>query len=354
MADHDLTDELSERLRAASAARTPLRVVGGGTKSFYGRGGDAAAPCRVDGHRGILHYDPAELVVTARAGTPLTELEAALAARGQHLPFEPPHFGAGATLGGMVASGLAGPARHAAGPVRDYVLGARILAGDGRVLKFGGEVMKNVAGYDVARLMAGSLGILGVLLDVSLKVLPCAPGRRTLVLELPQAEALQRMATLARTGLPVTGSAWLDGRWHLRLDGSPPALEAAAGQIGGRALPDDHAFWRSLREHDGGFFAAAPVLWRVNLPASTPPLAIEAPACVEWNGAQRWYGDVDAGRLQALAAAAGGHVTCFRGAPAGAEVFAPLAPALLSLHRRLKAVFDPAGILNPGRMYAGL
>ncbi len=354
MADLDRTVELSECLRAATADRSPVEIVGGGTKAFYGRTTRASRRCPVDGHRGILHYDPAELVLTARGGTPLAEVEAALAAKGQHLPFEPPHFGAGATLGGTVAAGLAGPARMAAGPVRDYVLGTRVLTGDGRVLKFGGEVMKNVAGYDVARLMAGSLGLLGVLLDVSLKVLPSAPARRTLVVEASQAEALVRMGALARTGMPVTASAWLADRWYVRLDGSPPALDAAARPIGGASLQDDLSFWQGLREQTCDFFTNARVLWRVTLPAHTPPLAVQAPALIEWNGVQRWYADVDADALRTAAAAARGHLTCFRGAPAESEVFAPLTPALLQLHRRLKAVFDPAGILNPGRMYAGL
>jgi glycolate oxidase FAD binding subunit len=352
----DLTERFAAQLRAASADRTPLRIVGGNTKWFYGRElpGANTARFEVAGHSGIVHYDPAELVITARGGTPLAEIVEALAARDQHLPFEPPAFGATATLGGAIATGLAGPSRHAAGPLRDYVLGTRVLTGDGRVLRFGGEVMKNVAGYDIARLMAGSLGILGVLLDVSIKVLPRPPESRTYAHTIDQADALVRMQQLARTGLPVTASAWLGGRWYVRLEGSPQALDAAAAQIGGEVVYHGPGFWRGLREQTNPFLTNAAQLWRVTIPARTPPLSIDALPCIEWNGMQRWYADIAAEPLTSLAEAAGGHVTHFRGAFGDGEVFAPLAPALLKLHRSLKAVFDPAGVLNPGRMYAGL
>jgi glycolate oxidase FAD binding subunit len=349
----DLSERLVEELRAASAARTPLRIVGGDTKRFYGRWTHGTV-LSMAGHTGIVHYDPAELVITARGGTPLAEIEEALAAQGQHLPFEPPSFGAAATIGGAVAVGLAGPARHASGPLRDYVLGTRVLTGDGRVLRFGGEVMKNVAGYDVSRLMAGAFGILGVLLEVSIKVLPRAPAARTQALAVDQGEALQRMQRLARTGLPVTGSAWLNGHWYVRLEGSPAALDAAAAAVGGESIYLDAGFWRGLREQTAPFFGNAAHLWRVSLPAHTPPLSIDSPACIEWNGMQRWYADVDAEPLTSLVEAAGGHVTHFRGALLEAEVFTPLPAPLLRLHRSLKAAFDPAGVLNPGRLYAGL
>ena len=351
----DLTELLAEQVRAASADRASLRIVGGDTKRFYGRPVTGAV-LHVAGHSGIVRYDPAELVITARGGTPLAEMEEALAAKGQHLPFEPPAFGRAATIGGTVAAGLAGPSRHAAGPVRDFVLGTRVLTGDGRVLRFGGEVMKNVAGYDLSRLMAGSLGILGVLLDVSIKVLPLAPSTRTLELGMEQGEALQRMQRLARTGLPVTASAWLNGHWYVRLEGSPQALNAAAAQIGGQVVYLGAGLWQGLREQTAPFFANASQLWRVTVPAHSPPLDVDFPTCVEWNGVQRWYGNVDDQQLKAAAAAVGGHVTHFRGAPATdtEEVFAPLPAGLMRLHKLLKAVFDPAGVLNAGRMYSEL
>ena len=351
--DRDGTDDLLAQVREAAARGTALRIVGGDTKRFYGRAIDGV-PLATRGHAGNLRHDPAELVLTARGGTPLVEIETQLASHGQRLPFEPPHFGSNATLGGTVAAGLAGPARAWAGPLRDYVLGARILTGDGRVLRFGGEVMKNVAGYDVARLMAGSLGVLGLLLDVSLKVPPTAAAERTLALELDEAQALEHLASLARGALPVTASSWIDGRLYLRFEGSTETLDAVAVRVGGELLPDCGSFWSSLREQTHPFFAGEQPLWRCTVPGLVGPLSRGGEPLVEWNGMQRWYrGIVDAAAFEA-AAAVGGHATLFRHHTDAAEVFTPLAPPLLRLHRELKRVFDPAGILNRGRMYADL
>jgi glycolate oxidase FAD binding subunit len=351
--DRDATPELVARVRAASQAGTPLRIVGGDSKRFYGRA-VAGELLSLRDHTGILRHDPAELVLTARSGTPLDAVEAQLASCGQQLPFEPPHFGAAATLGGTVAAGMAGPARMWAGPLRDFVLGVRVLTGDGRVLRFGGEVMKNVAGYDVARLMAGSLGILGVLLDVSLKVLPQPTGAGTRVLEMNQPAALARLAELAGSTLPMTAAAWCDGRLYLRLAGSQATLEAAARRVGGEALADATALWTSIREHTHPFFAGAGPLWRCSLPPLAPAIQLGDGPLIEWNGQQRWYRCAAGSDACAAAAAAGGHATLFRGGAAGDEVFAPLPEPMLRLHRALKREFDPAGILNPGRMYAGL
>ena len=351
--DRDGTEQLTAEVRTASASGTPLRIVGGDTKQFYGRA-VAGVPLTTRGHTGILRHDPAELVLTARGGTPLAEVEAQLASHGQRLPFEPPHFGTDATLGGMVASGLAGPARAWAGPLRDFVLGARVLTGDGRVLRFGGEVMKNVAGYDIARLLAGSFGVLGVLLDVSLKVLPAPPGARTLALELDEARALERLAELGRGALPLSAGGWVEGRLYLRFDGSEATLDAIERRVGGEAVADSSAFWTSLREQTHPFFAGGQALWRCTVPAQAPPLPLGGATLLEWNGLQRWYRSEADAPVFEVAAAAGGHATLFRHAPAAAEVFAPLAAPLMRLHRELKRVFDPAGILNPGRMYAGL
>jgi glycolate oxidase FAD binding subunit len=270
------------------------------------------------------------------------------------LPFEPPHFGAGATIGGAVACGLAGPARAWAGALRDYVLGARVLTGDGRVLRFGGEVMKNVAGYDVARLMAGSLGILGVLLDVSLKVLPRPAADRTLALEVDQAGALDRFAALGRSALPLSAGSWAGGRLYLRFEGCDATLESVERRVGGEAVPDADAFWASLREQTHPFFAGAVPLWRCTVPSLAPPLPLDGGPLMEWNGLQRWYHCAPDAPVFATAVAAGGHATHFRHRPDAADAFAPLAPPVMRLHRDLKRVFDPAGILNPGRLYAGL
>jgi len=351
--DRDGTAEILAKVREAASGGTPLRIVGGDTKRFYGRA-TGGSPLETRGHAGILRHDPAELVVTARGGTPLAEVEAQLASRGQRLPFEPPHFGAAATLGGTVACGLAGPARAWAGPLRDFVLGARVLTGDGRVLRFGGEVMKNVAGYDVARLMAGSLGILGVLLDVSLKVLPMAAGERTLALETDEGGALAQFAELARGALPLSAGSWVDGRLYLRFEGSQATLDAIERRVGGERVPDPREFWASLREQTHPFFRDAQPLWRCNVPPLAPPLPLGSAPLIEWNGLQRWCRCAPGATAFDAAAAVGGHATLFRHGAGTAEVFAPLAAPVLRLHRELKRAFDPAGVLNPGRMYAEL
>jgi glycolate oxidase FAD binding subunit len=293
-------------------------------------------------------------VLTARGGTPLAEIDAQLASHGQRLPFEPPHFGPEATLGGTVAAGLAGPARAWSGPLRDYVLGARVLTGDGRVLRFGGEVMKNVAGYDVARLMAGSLGILGVLLDVSLKVLPLPPGERTLAFEMDEPGALERLAEVARSALPLTGGSWVDGRACLRFEGSDATLDDIQRRLGGEVVPEPRGFWASLRDQTHAWFGSEQPLWRCTLPPLAPPLPLDGMPLIEWNGLQRWYHCPQDVTAFEAAAAVGGHATLFRQAAGACDVFTPLPAPLLRLHRALKREFDPAGILNPGRMYADL
>jgi glycolate dehydrogenase FAD-binding subunit len=350
MADHDDTTELVEQVREATARGTPLRIVGGDTKRFLGRHGTGAG-LHTSGHSGIVSYDPAELVITARSGTPLRELEAALAARGQRLPFEPPSFGESATIGGTVACGLAGPARAAFGPLRDYVLGVRVLTGDGRVLRFGGEVIKNVAGYDVARSMAGAFGTLGVLLDVSLKVLPCPPSSRTLSLERNADDALAELGRLAGTAMPLTASCWCGGSLALRFEGTERTLDDVQRRVGGTPVEDAAGFWRAIGEHAHPFFAAHVPLWRLHVPAAAPALPMRGEPLIEWNGLQRWYG-LDSDAVFDAAAAAGGHATLFRHDGATDAVFARPAEALMRLHGSLKRIFDPAGILNPGRMYA--
>jgi glycolate oxidase FAD binding subunit len=358
--DQDRTAELIDAVQAAEAAGRPLRIVGGDTKRFYGRPVDGQ-DLPLAGHTGIVTYDPAELVLTARAGTRLADIEALLQSHGQRLPFEPPAFGAAATIGGTVAAGLAGPARAARGPVRDHVLGTRLLASGGRVLRFGGEVMKNVAGYDVSRMLAGSLGILGVLLDVSLKVLPLPAATRTLRRRLEAGAAIEHLATATRRGAPVTGSFWCDGELHVRLEGSEAALDAAAQAIGGDRIADAEAaqLWHDVREQVHPFFARGHDLWRHTVSLRTPlPAAVPGRIAFEWNGMQRWAIGDDA--LQALTqgGAAPGHTTLFRAArdasTSGQEVFSPLPEPLLQVQRAVKATFDPGGIFNPGRMYRTL
>jgi glycolate oxidase FAD binding subunit len=359
----DASAALADQVRAASATGTPLRIVGGDSKRFYGRA-LAGEPLVTNGHRGVLRYDPAELVITARAGTPLAEIEALLARHGQRLPFEPPAFGAAATIGGAIAAGLAGPARAARGPVRDYVLGVTLLTGDGRILRFGGEVMKNVAGYDVSRLLAGSLGILGVLLEVSLKVLPVPAGSLTVRRRLDAPAAIELLASATQRGLPVSASFWCEGELQVRLEGSAAGLAVIAPEFGGEpvAPADAGALWHEVREQRHPFFGGSGPLWRLALPVTATVAAMrgQPAAAFEWNGGQVWIQGAARPAIEALARASGGTATLFRStdvdaSPATAgEVFTPLPPALLELHRAVKRVFDPAGILNPGRMYAGL
>lgn len=348
----DMSTELRETVAAARTAGRRLTIVGGGSKGFYGRAAQGE-PLHVGGHRGILNYEPTELVLTARGGTPLAEVEAVLAAQGQMLAFEPPHFGPGATLGGAVACGLSGPRRPYAGAVRDFVLGVKVLTGRGEILRFGGQVMKNVAGYDLSRLMAGALGTLGVLLEVSLKVLPRPAAEVTLVQEHADArEAIALMNQWAAKPLPLSAACFDGHLLHVRVSGAVSAVQAARNRIGGERVEQGAAWWERLREHAPPFFAGERPLWRLSLPAACPPLDLSGKWLVDWGGAQRWLrSEEPAEKIRAAAAAAGGHATLFRGGDRTGEVFHPLAPGVMALHRRLKAVFDPDSILNPGRMY---
>jgi glycolate oxidase FAD binding subunit len=345
--------EFKQRIAAAAAANTPLRIRGGGSKDWYGQA-TAGELLDTRGFSGITAYEPTELVVTARCGTSLAEVEAVLAEQNQMLAFEPPHFGAGATVGGMVAAGLSGPRRPWSGAVRDFVLGVVLMDGKGEVLRFGGQVMKNVAGYDVSRLLAGSLGTLGLILEVSLKVLPKPFAETTLRFALSEADAIQRLNEWGGQPLPLSASAWQYGLLTVRLSGADAAIKSARQKLGGDELADGAAFWAGLREQTAPFFTGADdvPLWRLSLPAVTPPLGLAGAQLVEWGGAQRWLKTAqDAGAIRAAAAAAGGHATLFRGGDRSAGVFHPLAPAVAQIHRNLKAEFDPSGVFNPGRMY---
>lgn len=348
-------DDLVARVQAAAQADTPLRLRGGGCKDFYG-GILAGEVFDLGGYRGIVAYEPTELFITARCGTPLSEIEAELAEKGQMLAFEPPHFG-GATLGGCVAAGLSGPRRRQAGAVRDFVLGVKLIDGNAQVLDFGGQVMKNVAGYDVSRLMAGSLGTLGLIAEATLKVLPRPMTEASLVFEFDEREALDHLNRWGGQPLPISASFWSDGVLTVRLSGALAAVAAAREKLGGELLPLADTFWRTVREQRHPAFAGN-VLWRLALPSTAAPFALPGSQAIEWGGAQRWLvTDADVDAVREAARQAGGHAVLYR-APESLRclegAFAPLSPALLALHQRLKKVFDPKGILNPGRLYAEL
>jgi glycolate oxidase FAD binding subunit len=347
----DIADQLAETIRDAAARKRALCVRGGGTKDFYGNVLHGE-PLSVSAYRGIVEYEPTELVITARAGTPLEEIEQVMRERGQMLGFEPPRFGATATLGGCVAAGLSGPRRPHAGAVRDLVLGVRMLDGRGADLRFGGKVMKNVAGYDVSRLMAGSLGTLGVLLEVSLKALPLPVAEVTLAREHSQAEAIALMHEWAGRPLPISATCHVGSRLYVRLSGAAAAVRAARSAIGGEEATDGAAFWESVREQRHAFFGGPAPLWRLSLKSTTPPLNLPGQQLIEWGGALRWLkSGANAQTVRDAAAFGGGHATLFRAADKSAGAFHPLSPALARIHRRLKEAFDPAGILNPGRLY---
>ena len=379
--DTDPLAHLIEQVRSAASSGVPLRIRGGGTKDFYGQAlhGEVLDTTVLSG---VISYEPSELVITCLAGTPLAEVEKLLAEHGQCLPFEPPHFGVAAplpagvhhalarnaaTVGGAVASGLAGPARASMGGVRDYMLGVRLLNGKSEHLTFGGQVMKNVAGYDVSRLMAGTLGMLGLLTELSLKVLPVAPAEATLTFECSQSQALQWLNVWGGQPLPLNASCWLEdegvGKLYLRLRGAVAAVEAACKTLGGEKKDNAEAAadWQACRNQTLPWFTGrAPDqdLWRLSVPQTAPALDLPDAPLIEWHGAQRWVrcSGEQAASLRAQAAAVGGHATLFIAASSGKSTgiarFDALKSPLDKIHRQLKHEFDPAGIFNPGRMTA--
>ncbi|POA35866.1 glycolate oxidase subunit GlcE [Pseudomonas sp. GW456-12-1-14-TSB6] len=349
--DFDDSAALLEQVNRALENATPLRIQGANSKAFLGRivGGEILD---TRAHRGIVSYDPTELVITARCGTPLVEMLAVLDASQQMLACEPPAFADDATVGGMVATGLSGPRRPWSGSVRDFVLGTRIITGHGKHLRFGGEVMKNVAGYDVSRLMTGSYGSLGVITEVSLKVLPKPRACLSLSLEMPSEQALLRLAEWGQQPLPIS-AACHDGRQlHLRLEGGEGSVAAAHDRLGGEPL--NSSFWADLNEQRLGFFDEDQPLWRLSVPLNTPPLNLPGEQWLDWGGAQRWLkSTAEAAIIRKVVGDVGGHATCYNHGLID-EPFHPLAPPLLHYHRQLKRQLDPRGIFNPGRLYAEL
>ncbi len=348
-------EELRERVLATGRHGGRLRIRGAGTKDFLGEALEGEL-LDIRPLAGVVDYEPSELVVTARAGTRLSALESLLAEHGQFLAFEPPAFGGDPTLGGIVAAGLSGPRRASVGSVRDFVLGAQLLAADGERLAFGGRVMKNVAGFDVARLLCGSFGILGAILEVSVKVLPRPAAETTLAFEMGAAEAIQSFNRWSRRPLPVSATSWFDGIARVRLSGVPSAVDAACATLGGAPLDPGAAaqWWTGLRDHKHPFLSAREPLWRVSVAATAPLVGLPGTKLVEWAGALRWLRTSAAAEdVREAARRAGGSAALWHGAGV-APVFEPLAPALLAIHRRLKAGFDPQGIFNRGRLVPGL
>jgi glycolate oxidase FAD binding subunit len=353
MPEQDISLQIQERVTQARQTGTALCIRGGGSKDFYGRK-PVGERLELSAHRGIVSYEPTELVITARAGTTLQELEQTLAEAGQLLPFEPPHFGSGATLGGTIACNLSGPRRGYTGAARDFVLGTRLINGSSEILSFGGEVMKNVAGYDVSRLMCGAMGTLGILLEISLKVLPAPKSEITLMIETDLPNALETIHDWTQKPYPITATCYDGDSLFVRLSGGERAVEAARNIMGGEILLEADNFWRRLREHEHGFFDPGKPLWRLSVASDTPLIDLPGKWLYEWGGAQRWLiSDASSARIRDAAVSAGGHATYYRGNDRE-QVFQPLSQSMAFIHKRLKHAFDPEGLFNPGRIYENL
>lgn len=355
MSDQDISASLVEIVQEAASTGNPLAIIGGNTKAFYGRRmREDAREVSLAEHRGIVTYEPSELFITVRAGTPLSVVTAALDAQNQRLPFEPPEFGEASTIGGVVAAGLSGPRRPWHGAVRDALLGVKMINGKGEILRFGGQVMKNVAGYDLSRLMAGSLGTLGILLEVSLKVKPKYPCRQTVMHEVDCATGIQLLRQWSLRALSFTGACH-DGEYlYVRVCGGDDSLRAALEVVDGKPIDNGIEFWGSIRDMTHPFFGEGR-LWRLSVPPAAPELNLEGKVLIDWGGAQRWlHSDLPGKVIRQRARELGGHATLFRGHDGEEEVFQPLDPVQLKIHQQLKKSLDPRGIFNPGRLYAAL
>lgn len=350
MRNQDLTDDLLQQVQQAVATGTTVRIVGSDSKAFYGGDCQAATPISMFDHCGVIDYEPSELVLSARSGTPLDDIKALLAQHGQMLAFEPPAFGEKATLGGTLACGFSGPRRPFAGSARDFMLGCKIVNGQGEVLSFGGRVMKNVAGFDVSRLMVGAMGSLGLLLEVSLRVLPAPEAELSLVYSLTVTDALARMSAIATQPWPLSALAWDGEQLRVRLSGAEAAVQAAARQLGGEIDPHGEVFWWDLREQRLAFFQQPGDLWRISMAPAAAPLALSGNWFIDWGGALRWLKtDLPADVIHTVTAKAGGYATCFRGLDKGGWI--RLDPALLALQQKIRMAFDPLKLFNPGRLH---
>jgi glycolate oxidase FAD binding subunit len=368
---NDISGDLQAQVVSAYEQGNTLRIIGGDSKAFYG-GELIGEPLFVSSHSGVVNYEPGELTITVRAGTALDELQSLLAAQGQMLPFEPPAYGKGATIGGTIACGFSGPRRPFAGAARDFVLGCKVLTGKGDIVSFGGQVMKNVAGYDVPRLMTGALGTLGVLLEISLKVLPKPECELTLSMPLTTQEALDVMCFRAAKPLPLSAASFDGEAVNLRLSGSPNAVKTAQKKIAGEILAFGESYWREVREQQHYFFQQSLPLWRISVAPATLPLPLQGQWFYDWGGAQRWlFSDMSADSIRAAVMAEGGHATIFRktvfrqytGNTGNQEtvlendrsgVFHPLPERVARIHRNLKSLFDPKKLLNRNRFYPDL
>ncbi|MDH5395266.1 MAG: glycolate oxidase subunit GlcE [Gammaproteobacteria bacterium] len=358
------TQELQDRVREAISNKRMLKIVGGNSKHFYGNPDTAAhktdlLETRI--HQGIVSYEPSELVITARAGTPLKEIQQLLAENNQMLPFDPPHFSEHATLGGAIATGLSGSRRPFTGSARDFVLGVKIITGKGEVMSFGGQVMKNVAGYDVSRLMVGALGTLGLLLEISIKVLPLPIKEITQCIAMSQQDALSMMHKLNQTSLPLSALAYENDKLYIRLSGAETAVNSSHKKVGGETLVHDEKFWQQVNEQSHSFFNNEKPLWRLSVPYIAD-IKLDEEKFIDWAGALYWiHSDKPAGEIQKIAKEQGGSASLFKvsanqsnESSIPGDRFMPLATKIKQLHVNLKTRFDPYGIFNFGRLYSDL
>lgn len=350
---NDMSAQLQNEVSQAVISRDNLTIKAGGSKDFYGR--NISLPTtelNISQHSGIINYEPTELVITARAGTPLKVIEQVLAENKQMLAFEPPAFTNNATLGGTIACNLSGPRRAYSGAIRDYVLGTKIINGKAEILSFGGTVMKNVAGYDVSRLMVGAMGTLGVILEASIKVVPKPETEITLVQTIDITSALSKLHQWSPLPLPISANCFYQGQLYIRLSGTEKSLLSAKQKIGGEILPSAGAFWHSIKEQSHDFFNKEQSLWRLSTASNTPPLTVATDTLYEWGGALRWfYSNQPPSVVRETSEKLNGHSTLFRSSEIRDEVFQKLPKHLLKLHQNLKRSFDPHGIFNIGRLY---
>ncbi|MCP4121602.1 MAG: glycolate oxidase subunit GlcE [Bacteroidetes bacterium] len=350
---NDISQQLIDQVKTAYESKSSLVIKGGGSKQQCCGRTIQGESLLTSEHSGIVNYSPIELVITALSGTSLEELNHELDKNNQQLSFEPPGFGEKGTIGGTVACNLSGAARPWSGSIRDLLLGVRLINGKGEHLTFGGQVMKNVAGYDVTRLQAGALGCLGVLTEISLKIMPKPKDSITIIQEMSESEALLKMQQLASQPKPLSGLAWYDQKLYIRLSGESKTIQKTAQIWGGEQLAEATSFWRALNEQSLAFFQLDAHLWRFSIGPTAKSLVADTETIVDWAGSQRWVlGDYDPQQLHKIAKDAGGHVSLFSGGDRTAEVRQPLSDIERRLQKRMKDAFDPHGILNPGRLYS--
>jgi len=359
---NDISQKLIEQINDAVDKKLPLVITGGGSKAFYGNHveGEIISTAK---HTGIIEYQPSELVVTVRSGTLLKDLEAELRANKQMLAFEPPQHSDNTTIGGIIACGLSGPRRVACGSARDFVLGTNIINGRGEKCRFGGQVMKNVAGYDASRLMTGAQGTLGLLLDISLKVLPINEKETSIKIEVELQTAIKNIKHWVKHGLPVSASCFYKNNLYLRLSSTHSAVQKSLDIINKSCSSEkiDHNFWSSIKDQTHEFFSTAAAseekdLWRFSSVAASSLFDESDDRLIEWNGALCWIkSELD---LHDLANKNQANATRYplnsANKKADENIFQPLQPGLLKIHQRLKQAFDPEHILNPGRLYSEL